>query len=666
MSIITVMSTADSGQGSLREAIALAQAGDTIQFDSTLANQTITLTSGQLTVNKNLTIDGAGVAGLTISGNHTSRVFDVVSNSFTLRNLTVANGNTTGVGEDGAGAGIRTASSTSLIVENSLFQNNSANGTGGGAIFAGFRSTNTVIGSQFIANSSAGNDALDKSERGGGAIAVKSESQLTVTGSQFTNNTGINGGAINTVLSGLKVESSVFNNNDSTPGGAFGPDTKGYGGAIYADGASGKGIEISGSRFDGNRGAGQGGGLFLFGYADKITLSDSTIINNEVIKDSKGDSFGGGLRTSNGVLEIKNTTFANNKALDQGGGLWVGKTTPVTITNSTFYGNRAETADGKGGLGGGIALINGSSPTVISNTTIANNYAGFQGGGFLGGGASTTLTNSIVANNVANNGGNNWNVKHQTTNEFTDGGGNVQWSSLNLNDIKVTAGATLTDPLLGAFTDNGSAVQQPLLPGNPLVTVGAIALGTALWAIAPSNTLMDSSSLSINGTSGDDNLLGGASNETINGLVGNDILDGAGGNDTLLGGMGNDNLVGNAGNDVLNGVGITATAGTGEMDILNGGAGSDQFVLGDATQVFYDDGVISSVGEVDYAAIADFNVIEDKIVLHGSASSYQLAELPTGTGIYQTTGQTTAELIGVVTGVSPTQLNLTDSSFTYV
>lgn len=657
MSIITVMSTADSGQGSLREAIALAQAGDTIQFDSTLANQSITLTSGQLSVNKNLTIDGAGAAGLTISGNNTSRVFDVISNSFTLRNLTVANGKTTGVGEDSAGAGIRTASGTSLIVENSLFQNNSANGTGGGAIFAGFRSINTVTGSQFIGNSSAGNDALDKSERGGGAIAVKSESQLTVTGSEFTNNTGINGGAINTLLSGLKVESSVFKNNDSTSGGAFGPDTKGYGGAIYSDGASGKGIEISGSRFDGNRGAGQGGGLFLFGYADKITIADSTIINNEVIKDSKGDSFGGGLRTSNGVLEIKNTTFANNKALDQGGGLWVGKTTPVTITNSTFYGNRAETADGKGGLGGGIALINGSSPTVITNTTVANNYAGSQGGGFLGGGASTTLTNSIIANNVANNGGNNWNVKHQTTNEFTDGGGNVQWSSLNLNDIKVTAGATLKDPLLGAFTDNGGAMQAPLLPGNPLVTVGPI---------APPNTLTDSSSLSINGTSGNDNLLGSASNETINGLVGNDTLDGAGGNDTLLGGMGNDNLVGNTGNDVLNGVGITASAGTGEIDILNGGAGSDQFVLGDATKVFYDDGVISSVGELDYAAIADFNAIEDKIVLHGSASSYQLGELPTGTGIYHATGQTTAELIGVVTGVSPTQLNLTDSSFTYV
>jgi Domain of unknown function (DUF4347) len=41
----TVTSTADSGAGSLRAAIAAAQSGDTIVFNSGLANQTITLAS---------------------------------------------------------------------------------------------------------------------------------------------------------------------------------------------------------------------------------------------------------------------------------------------------------------------------------------------------------------------------------------------------------------------------------------------------------------------------------------------------------------------------------------------------------------------------------------------------------------------------------------------
>ena len=66
----------------------------------------------------------------------------------------------------------------------------SPDGSGGGAIWGGFRSTITVVNSQFVEND--GTAGMD--ERGGGAIAVKSESHLTVRDSQFTNNRGINGG----------------------------------------------------------------------------------------------------------------------------------------------------------------------------------------------------------------------------------------------------------------------------------------------------------------------------------------------------------------------------------------------------------------------------------------------------------------------------------------
>src|SRR5262249_19890112 len=49
-STLTVLTNADSGLGSLREAIADAQNGDQIVFDPSLHGQTITLTSGQLAV----------------------------------------------------------------------------------------------------------------------------------------------------------------------------------------------------------------------------------------------------------------------------------------------------------------------------------------------------------------------------------------------------------------------------------------------------------------------------------------------------------------------------------------------------------------------------------------------------------------------------------------
>ena len=488
MNTITVTTTADSGAGSLRAAIAQAKAGDTIEFDARLANQTITLTSGQLDVHKDLIINGANAPGITISGNNTSRVFFVQGDppwepvEVTLKHLTIADGKTKEKGEDGAGAGVWTFSSTKLTLENTTFKNNHANGEGGGAIYAGWRSTNIVINSTFEGNSSSGNSLTGKSERGGGAIAVKSESSLTVRDSDFTSNTGINGGAINTVLGGLIVENSTFTHNDSTPGGSIGPHTFGYGGAIYSDGASATSdsstsgtIEIRNSRFEGNKGAGQGGGLLLYGYpGDQVIIEDSTIIDNQVIESVNGDALGGGLRHGNSKLTVRNTTFANNRALVQGGGLWIGEESPVTIENSIFYDNRAESTDGKKGLGGAILLGNSAQPTLIANTTVANNYAGWQGAGFWGGGRNVTLENTLVADNVAHNGGNSWDIFHHTGTVFRDGGGNFQSNYPNPEDTKVTDRVTLVDPQLGAFIPRRGTVQIAPKPGNPLVTGGAV------------------------------------------------------------------------------------------------------------------------------------------------------------------------------------------------
>src|SRR5262249_2932873 len=54
LSTLTVTSPADNGNGSLRAAIAAAQSGDQIVFDTSLTGRTITLTSGQLALTKSL------------------------------------------------------------------------------------------------------------------------------------------------------------------------------------------------------------------------------------------------------------------------------------------------------------------------------------------------------------------------------------------------------------------------------------------------------------------------------------------------------------------------------------------------------------------------------------------------------------------------------------
>lgn len=460
MANLIVTNTNDSGSGSLRDTIAKAQAGDLITFAHNLANQTITLSSGQLVVNKNLIIDGAQTPGLTISGNNASRVIEMQNAiNFSLKNVTIANGKVTGADEaTGAGGGLRGSDGSTLNLEYCTFKNNVASWAG--AVYTGFKSTNIVNNCTFDGN----NGTSGKSERGAGAIATKSAGSLTVKSSTFTNNKGINGGAINSLLGILTVDSCIFTKNDTTAG-VFGTGTIGYGGAIYTDGANASGpnsdhgpiggkVTISNSRFDGNKGAGQGGALFLFVYPpDTILVEGCQISNNQVIKDSKGDALGGGLRIGNGEYTISKTKFFQNIALSQGGAFWVGETSPGTIIDSTFSGNQAyeTTADGKSnGLGGAIAFITGS-PVKMSNCVVIQNHAGFQGGAFWGGGTHITLTNSIVAYNKAENGGNPWDVKHHTGAQFNDGGGNTQWPAKNAydpNDVNITKNATIAEPKL--------------------------------------------------------------------------------------------------------------------------------------------------------------------------------------------------------------------------
>src|SRR4051812_14239999 len=74
-STFTVTNLLDSGAGSLRAAVAAANANpgaDTIDFATT---GTIALTSGELDVTDSLTINGPGESALTVRGGGVSRVF---------------------------------------------------------------------------------------------------------------------------------------------------------------------------------------------------------------------------------------------------------------------------------------------------------------------------------------------------------------------------------------------------------------------------------------------------------------------------------------------------------------------------------------------------------------------------------------------------------------
>src|SRR5947207_15544864 len=65
--VITVTNTNDSGPGSLRQALAVVNDGDTINFDSSLNGQTITLTTAELLINKSIIEMGPGANLLTVA-----------------------------------------------------------------------------------------------------------------------------------------------------------------------------------------------------------------------------------------------------------------------------------------------------------------------------------------------------------------------------------------------------------------------------------------------------------------------------------------------------------------------------------------------------------------------------------------------------------------------
>lgn len=134
---LTVTNTNDSGAGSLRQAIIDAASGDTINF-SLPASSTITLTSGELLINKNLTISGPGanllpVQRSTAGGTPDFRIFNIAFGNFnvTISGLTISNGKASG----DIGGGILNQSTGTLNVTNSTISNNSATDGSGGGIF---------------------------------------------------------------------------------------------------------------------------------------------------------------------------------------------------------------------------------------------------------------------------------------------------------------------------------------------------------------------------------------------------------------------------------------------------------------------------------------------------------------------------------------------------
>jgi len=221
---LTVTSNADSGAGTLRQAIASAATGDTIVFAS---DMTITLSSGSaLTPVSNIAIDATG-HNVAVNGNRATRVFMV--NIGVIVQLT---GLTIEYGSAAQGAGIY--NSGILTLTNSTIINNDSGDGGGVSNFGTATLTNSTLsgnssgvtgggisnyGNMTLTNCTvSGNSALD---RDGGGIFNSPVGTLTMTNCTLSGNTA-GGGIANNTGTATVINSIVAD-------GCFGDPTDGGG-----------------------------------------------------------------------------------------------------------------------------------------------------------------------------------------------------------------------------------------------------------------------------------------------------------------------------------------------------------------------------------------------------------------------------------------------------
>ena len=473
----TVTSSADSGSGSLRDIIDnVANAGDSIVFANSIS--TITLTSGDIQIDLNISIDGGG--DVEIDGNANSRIFNINGNNVlivSIQNLTFKNGSE----NSGNGGGAIYNRNENVTVSNCVFTGNSFTRSwgqrGGGAIY-NYNGLINLIDCTITNNSASGSG-----NDGGGIFAgrnadsqffvdnclIKDNSAVGDGGGVFTqngflsitNNTEISdneasddggGICINSVNVNFFIDENInFNNNSAGDnGGAYfsngdldivftncnfiGNSSEDRGGAICANNSTK--IKIYNSLFTNNFSNSDSGGAFY----NNLTSSTALVYKCE-FKNNYSPNYGGAIY-HNGFMEIVDSVFYSNAATNRGGGAYIRRT---KILDTDFTNNITVRVNTDGG--GALYTLGDSS---VSNCNFFGNSANGNAGAFRinSAAAKVNLLNCEFKNNSAKNGGGGGiqayaaaaltikNSRFFNNNATTDGG--AVWAYQNYMSVLIT------------------------------------------------------------------------------------------------------------------------------------------------------------------------------------------------------------------------------------
>ncbi len=425
----TVTSCADTGPGSLREAISAANSNpgaDNVNFNLTCS--TITLLS-TIDIGEDIVIQGPGSAGLTITSS-ANRIFSLLPEAAPPAFQQIAISGIRFANSSNEGGGAIDAQRSNLSLQETVFANNDAEG--GGAIT--FSSTVAAPRSLVIENST---------------FVGNGRSVITA------------GGAVAAGNALVTIRHSLFRENGAMAGG-------GAGGAIAVSGGA---LLVQDSAFYSNRGDSGGAIAVVAIYAPTIVRILNTAFAGNLATGTQSDGFGGGaIFGSQADLQIENTTFSANvvrgsatgAAIDFRGGA-------LSLTNNTVAGNRVESISNQNAsvtafpvpAAGGIVEI---PVSVIARNTVATATVAADSGKA----ADLWVARSLVGSGAT----------LDTQFSFISSLRTPTGSSLTPGNASLSSAADHGGTRPGASGATDATMTLIPLPGSPLINAGSTIAAT--------------------------------------------------------------------------------------------------------------------------------------------------------------------------------------------
>ena len=372
---------------------------------------------GALKILSSMTLTGAGAASTIIDGHCasgcTDRVFEVVNkdaaNSVSFNGLTIQHGApvkvSAGPTSDFPGCVTNAGASGGggILIDSFI-----TSGTPGNTTTTGPVALNGVTLTNNAATANLFNPRLSSCTKGdGGGVRLLGFSSLSLANTTLDSNRagsgggGLGMGSASTTQSGtLTMTNTTISNNTATDGGGLHVDV----GETRTPRVP---VVLQGVTVTGNKAGasgGEGGGIHLSTCGAALSISNSTLTNNQV---NNNNDAGGAIFVSCGSLTVSGTTISGNTAGNDGGaGIYADTCSPVSVSNSRITNNSASGGTRSDGAAFRVncSRANDTDPLhapallTIDGTTISGNAADdsiIEDTGY-----SITITGSTITGNT--------------------------------------------------------------------------------------------------------------------------------------------------------------------------------------------------------------------------------------------------------------------------